>query len=183
MGIEIVVDIGHAHLFIAAQKRTEGVARRDTALDEVGAGIEGEHSRTLIVNDAATEQPAFPALHAERIGGPTGSRGHDVHVRDGRHLGSLRARDVGHAHIAVIIRRAVAETLGHGERTVERLAHRAAERGARLGSGGVGDRGDLDQTGYIRDDVLPDLIDVGLDVADELVIHISAPNWTIGHIV
>ena len=56
--LQIMVNVGHAHFLIAAQQCAEGVARNNAVLEKVSAGVERQHCRALVVNHAATEQPA-----------------------------------------------------------------------------------------------------------------------------
>ena len=53
--LQIMVNVGHAHFLIAAQQRAEGIARGNAVLEQIGAGVERQHGRTLVVDNAATE--------------------------------------------------------------------------------------------------------------------------------
>ena len=145
------------HLFIAAQKRTEGVARRCTRVDEIGAGIEGEHSRTLIVNDAATEQPSLPGAPCGRSRWPNrGPRARRPRARwspPGQPVRPGRRPCPHSRHHPPCGSRDARPRRAHGraprapDGRTERLLS-AAEASAIEGS---------DQTGYISDDVLPEI--------------------------
>ena len=56
--LQIMVNVGHAHFLIASQQRAEGIARGNAVLEQIGAGVERQHRRALVVDYAATEQPA-----------------------------------------------------------------------------------------------------------------------------
>ena len=155
-----MVNVGHAHFLIAAQQRAEGIARGNAVLEQVGAGVERQHGRTLVVDHAAAEQPALATLHRKRIGIPTGAGGNHVHVADSRELLVAAARDIGDAHIALVVARLVAELLRDAERAIERVTDRAAKRrtGLRIGRNRHGRI--THQLRNIGDDILPDLVDV-----------------------
>ena len=158
--LQIMVNVGHAHFLIAAQQRTEGIARHNAVLEQVGAGVERQHRRALVVDHAATEQPALATLHRKRVGVPTGAGRHHVHMADGRKLLIAAPRDIGDAHITLVIARLVAELLRNAERAIERITDRAAKRhtGLRIGSNGHGRI--AHQLLDIGDDILPDLVDI-----------------------
>ncbi len=61
---QVVLDVGHAHLLVAAEQRTERVARGDALTQEERAGIERQNGGALVVDHAATEQPALTTLVA-----------------------------------------------------------------------------------------------------------------------
>ena len=167
--LQIMVNVGHAHFLIAAQQRTEGVARNDAVLEQVGAGVERQHRRTLVVNHAATEQPALAALHRKRVGVPTGASGNHVHVADSRELLVAATRDIGDSHIAPVVARLIAELLRNAERAIERVTDRAAKRrtGLRIGSNGHGRI--AHQLFDIGNDILPDLVDILSDALLHLI--------------
>ena len=160
MVLQIMVNVGHAHFLIAAQQRAEGIARGNAVLEQIGAGVERQHRRTLVVDNAATEQPALATLHRKRVGVPTGAGGHHVHVADGRELLVAAAGNVGDAHIALVVARLVAELLSDAERAIERVTDRAAKRraGLRIGTNCHGRI--THQLLDIGDDILPDLVDI-----------------------
>ena len=155
-----MVNVGHAHFLIAAQQRAEGIARHNAVLDQVGTGVERQHGRALVVDHATTEQPALAALHRKRVGVPTGTGGHHIHMADGRKLLIAAAGNVGDAHIALVVARLVAELLRNAERTIERITDRAAKRrtGLRMGSNGHGRI--AHQLLDIGNDIFPDLVDI-----------------------
>ena len=158
--LQIMVNVGHAHFLIAAQQRAEGIARHNAVFEQISAGVERQHSRTLVVDHAATEQPALAALHRKRIGIPARAGGHHVHMADGRELLVAAARDIGNAHIALVVARLVAELLRNAERAIERVTDRAAKRraGLRIGSNCHGRI--THQLLDIGDDILPDLVNI-----------------------
>ena len=158
--LQIMVNVGHAHFLIAAQQRAEGVARGNAVLEQIGAGVERQHRRTLVVDNAAAEQPALATLHRKRVGVPARAGGHHVHVADGRELLVTAARDIGNAHIALVVARLIAELLRNAERAVERVTDRAAKRRARLCIGRNCHGRIAHQLLDIGDDVLPDLVDI-----------------------
>ena len=158
--LQIMVNVGHAHFLIAAQQRAEGVARDNTVLEQIGAGVERQHGRTLVVDNAAAEQPALATLHRKRVGVPARAGGHHVHVADGRELLVAAARNIGNAHIALVVARLIAELLRDAERTVERVTDRAAKRRAGLCIGRNCHGRIAHQLLDIGDDIFPDLVDI-----------------------
>ena len=85
--LEIVVNVGHPHLLVATQERTEAVTRRDTLMQQEGSRIEREHSRALVVGDAATEEIALTLAHGKGVARPAGAGRDHVHVTDRGELG------------------------------------------------------------------------------------------------
>ena len=158
--LQIMVNIGHAHFLIAAQQGAEGIARGNAVLEQIGAGVERQYRRTLVVDHAAAEQPALATLHRKRVGVPARAGGHHVHVADGRELLVAATGDIGNAHIALVVARLVAEVLCDAERAIERVTDRAAKRRTGLRIGSNGNRRVAHQLLDIGDDVLPDLVDV-----------------------
>ena len=129
-------------------------------LEQVGAGVERQHGRTLVVDNAAAEQPALATLHRKRVGVPARAGGDHVHVADGRELLVAAARDIGNAHIALVVARLVAELLRNAECAIERVTDRAAKRRAGLRIGRNRHGRITHQLRNIGDDILPDLVDV-----------------------
>ena len=158
--LQIMVNVGHAHFLIAAQQRAEGIARHNAVLEQVGAGVERQHGRTLVVDYAAAEQPALAALHRKRVGVPTGASGYHVHMADSRELLIAAARNIGDSHKALVVARLVAELLRDAERAIECVTDRAAKRRAGLRIGSNGHRWITHQLLDIGDDILPDLVDI-----------------------
>ena len=158
--LQIMVNVGHAHFLIAAQQCAEGVARNNAVLEQIGAGVERQHRRTLVVDNAAAEQPALATLHRKRVGVPARAGGHHVHVADGRELLVAAARNIGNAHIALVVARLIAELLRDAERTVERVTDRAAKRRAGLCIGRNCHGRIAHQLLDIGDDIFPDLVDI-----------------------
>ena len=158
--LQIMVNVGHAHFLIAAQQRAEGIARGNTVLEQIGAGVERQHGRTLVVDNAATEQPALATLHRKRVGVPTGTGGHHVNMANGRELFVAAARNIGNAHIALVVARLVAELLRDAESAIERVTDRAAKRRAGLCIGGNCHGRITHQLLDIGDDILPDIVDI-----------------------
>ena len=167
--LQIMVNVGHAHFLIAAQHRAEGVARGNTVLEQIGAGVERQHGRTLVVDNAAAEQPALATLHRKRVGVPAGAGGHHVHMANGRELLVTAARDIGNAHIALVVARLVAELLRNAERAIERITDRAAKRRAGLCIGRNCHGRITHQLLDIGDDIFPDLIDILSDALLHLI--------------
>ena len=158
--LQIMVNVGHAHFLIAAQQCAEGVARNNAVLEKVSAGVERQHRRALVVNNAATEQPALAALHGERVGVPARAGRHHVHVADSRELLVAAARDIGDSHIALVVARLIAELLRNAERAIERITDRATKRRAGLRIGRNCHGRITHQLLDIGDDILPDLVDI-----------------------
>ena len=158
--LQIMVNVGHAHFLIAAQQCAEGVARNNAVLEKVSAGVERQHCRALVVNHAATEQPALAALHGERVGVPARAGGNHVHVADSRELLVAAARNIGDSHIALVVARLIAELLRNAERAIERITDRAAKRRAGLRIGRNCHGRITHQLLDIGDDILPDLVDI-----------------------
>ena len=173
--LQIMVNVGHAHFLIAAQQRTEGIARHDAVLEQIGAGVERQHGRTLVVDNAAAEQPALATLHRKRVGVPARAGGDHVHVADGRELLVAAARDIGNAHIALVVARLVAELLRNAECAIERVTDRAAKRRAGLRIGRNRHGRITHQLLNIGDDILPDLVDILGDALLHLI-HGRPPN-------
>ena len=155
-----MVNVGHAHFLIAAQQCAEGVAWHNAVLEQVGASVERQHRRALVVDHAAAEQPALAALHRKRVGVPAGACGHHVHMADSRELLIAAARDIGDAHIALVIARLVAELLRDAECAIERITDRAAKRRTGLRIGSNGHRRIAHQLLDIGDDIFPNLVDI-----------------------
>ena len=158
--LQIMVNVGHTHFLIATQQRAEGVARGNTVLKQIGAGVERQHGRTLVVDNAAAEQPALATLHRKRVGVPARAGGHHVHMANGRELLVAAAGNVGNAHIALVVARLVAELLRNAERAIERVTDRAAKRRAGLRIGRNCHGRITHQLLDIGDDILPDLVDI-----------------------
>ena len=167
--LQIMVNVGHAHFLIAAQQRAEGVARGNAVLEQIGAGVERQHGRTLVVDHAAAEQPALATLHRKRVGVPAGAGGHHVHMANGRELLVTAARDIGNAHIALVVARLVAELLRNAERAIERVTDRAAKRRAGLCIGRNCHGRITHQLLNIGDDIFPDLVDILSDALLHLI--------------
>ena len=158
--LQIMVNVGHAHFLIAAQQRAEGIARGNAVLEQIGASVERQHRRAFVVDNAAAEQPALATLHRKRVGVPTGASGYHVHMADSRKLLIAAARNIGNAHIALVIARLVAELLRNVERAIERITDRAAKRRTGLCIGSNGHGRIAHQLLDIGDDILPDLVDI-----------------------
>ena len=171
MAGQIVADVVHARLLVRAQQRTEGIARLDALVQQICTGIESQNGRALVVDHASAEQPSVATLHRERIGVPTGARGHHVNVRDGRDLALALARDVGHAHVAVVMRGLVTEFGRDLERAVESGTGILAKRCARLVRALNGNGGHGDELGDICQNAVPDLIHVRVDARFQILIH------------
>ena len=158
--LQIMVNVGHAHFLIAAQQRAEGVARNDAVLEQVGAGVERQHGRTLVVDHAAAEQPALATLHRKRVGVPAGASGYHVNMADSRELFVAAARDIGDSHIALVVARLIAELLRNAERAIERITDRAAKRRTELRIGRNCHGRIAHQLFDIGNDIFPDLVDI-----------------------
>ena len=81
-------------------------------------------------------------------------------MADGRELLVAATRNVGNAHIALVVARLVAELLRDAERAVERVTDRAAKRRARLRIGRNRHGRITHQLRNIADDILPNLVDI-----------------------
>ena len=154
------MNVGHAHFLIAAQQRAEGIARGNAVLEQIGAGVERQHRRTLVVDHATAEQPALATLHRKRIGVPAGACGHHVHVADGRELLVAATRDIGNAHVTLVVACLIAELLRDAERAIERVTNRTAKRRAGLRIGRNRHGRIAHQLLDIGDDIFPDLVDI-----------------------
>ena len=161
--LEVMMDIGHAHLLVAPQQGAERVTGRYALAQQVRARIQGEHRRALVVDHAAAEQPALASLHGKRVGGPARAGGHHVHVRDRSDVLRALAGDIRVAYKALVVTRLVAQSLGDAERAVQRGAHGTPERRTGLGSRRIGHGRVRNERGDIRNDVLPHLVDVRVD--------------------
>ena len=128
--------------------------------EQVSAGIERQHGRAFVIDHAAAEQPALATLHRKRVGVPTGAGGNHIHVADSRELLVAAARDIGNAHITLVVARLVAELLRDAERAIERVTDRAAKRRAGLRIGRNRHGRVAHQLRNIGDDILPNLVDV-----------------------
>ena len=168
---QVVLDVGHAHLLVAAEQRTERVARGDALTQEERAGIERQNGGSLVVDHAAAEQPALAALHGKRVRAPTGTGGDHVDVRDGGDVLLALARDVCDSDIAVIVGHLVPQALGDAQAAIERVTHGSAEWSARFGHRGVGDGRICHQGGDVGNDILPDFIDVVLNALHHIRAH------------
>ena len=168
---QVVLDVGHAHLLVAAEQRTERVARRDALTQEERTGIERQHGGALVIDHTAAEQPALTTLHGKRVGIPTRPSGNDIDMRDGGDLLFTLARDVCDSDIAVIVGHLVPQALGDAQAAIERVTHGPAERGARLGLRSVGDGRICHQGGDVGNDILPDFIDVFLNALHNIHAH------------
>ena len=168
---QVVLDVGHAHLLVAAEQRTERVARRDALTQEERTGIERQHGGALVIDHTAAEQPALTTLHGKRVGIPTRPSGNDIDMRDGGDLLFTLARDVCDSDIAVIVGRLVPQALGDAQAAIERVTHGSAERSARFGRRGVGDGRICHQGGDVGNDILPDFIDVFLNALHNIHAH------------
>jgi hypothetical protein len=168
---QIMMYVRHAHLFIAADERTEGVARRDAGAQQVGARIQREHGRPLVVDHTAAEQPSFAPLHGEGVGRPTGACGDHVDMRDGGDMPGALASDIGKTDITLVISHLIAQALCNGEGGIQRPANGRAKGGTCLAHRRIGNRGMRHEGGDICDDVLPHLVDVVLDVLHHISAH------------
>ena len=90
-------------------------------------------------------------------------------MANGRELLVTAARDIGNAHIALVVARLVAELLRNAERAIERITNRAAKRRARLRIGSNGYGRITHQLLDIGDDILPDLVDILSDALLHLI--------------
>ena len=81
-------------------------------------------------------------------------------MTDSRKLLIATARDIGNAHITLVIARLVAELLRNAERAIERITDRSAKRRTGLRIGSNGHRRIAHQLFDIGDDIFPDLVDI-----------------------
>ena len=139
MAGKVVLDVGHAHLLVAAEQRTERVARGDALTQEERTSIERQDGRALVVDHTAAEQPALTTLHGKRVRAPTGAGGDHVDVRDGGDVLLTLARYISHTHIPRIVTHLIAQAPGDRQGAIKRVTHGPAERGARLGRRVIGD--------------------------------------------
>ena len=81
-------------------------------------------------------------------------------MADGRELLVAATRDIGNAHIALVVARLVAELLRDAERAIERVTDRAAKRRAGLRIGRNCHGRITYQLLDIGDDIFPDLVNI-----------------------
>ena len=81
-------------------------------------------------------------------------------MADGRELFVAAARDIGNAHIALVVACLVAELLRDAERAIERVTNRTAKRCAGLRISRNRHGRIAHQPLDIGDDILPDLVDI-----------------------
>ena len=173
MSLQIVMDVRHAHLFVAPQERPDGVARRDAVAQQVRARVETEHRRAFVVDDTAAHEPAVAAAHGPGVAVPARTSGNHVHVGDGRNLFLALTGNVADADVSPVVRDLVAQPRRDAQRTIERRAHIATIGStglhrARIRHGRMGDeRGDVVQH------VVPHLVDVRVDARFQILSHKS----------
>ena len=140
--------------------------------------VEREDEGALVVEDAASEQVALASRDVERVDGPAEAERNDVGVGDRGDVALRLAREVGVAEVAVEVVRVEAETAGDGEGAGERLVRSGAPGLARLGMVEVLDRLDLHERADVGDHVLPDLVDVLVNLCLELLVrHDGLPAY------
>ena len=81
-------------------------------------------------------------------------------MADSRKLLIAAARDIGNAHITLVVACLVAELLRNAERAIERITDRTAKRRTGLRIGSNGHRRIAHQLFDIGDDIFPDLVDI-----------------------
>ena len=175
---EVVVHVAHVGLLVAAHNRAQGQGQAlpgalDMALEEVG-GVERHHEGALVVEDAAADEVAVLARDVQGIEGPTNPERHYVGVRDGGEVALRGARQVREADVALAVVRLEAEPRGHLEAATQCLAGRLAPGTAGRRALEVLDGLDLHEVVDVSYRVLPDLVDVGVDLGLELLVcHVS----------
>lgn len=97
-------------------------------------------------------------------------------MADGRELLVAAARDIGNAHIALVVARLIAKLLRDAERTVERVTDRAAKRRAGLCIGRNCHGRIAHQLLDIGDDIFPDLVDILSDALLHLIHRLLLTN-------
>ena len=135
--------------------------------------VEGEHEGALVVLDAAADEPAVPARDLEGGEGPAQAQRHDVGVGDRGEV-ALRAGGAGHigkSQVAVDVGHGEAQTLSHPFGLVEGVPGRRAPGLAGLRRGEVLHGLVAHQARDVGDDVLPDLVDVGVHLLLELLVY------------
>ena len=80
-------------------------------------------------------------------------------------------RDIGDADVALIVPRLVSKAMGDAESAVEGISHGGTERSAGHRFPSIGDRRMRDEGGDVGHHILPDLIDICLNV-----IHTSSAH-------
>ncbi len=168
---EIVTNVIHARFFIRAQKCTEGIARFNALAQQKGAGVKAHHSRALVVNDTAAQQPALTTLHRKRVSIPTRTSRNHINVSNRCNLALALTRDIRDTHIAIVMRGLIAKFLRNRERTVERRTRACTKRCARLVGTFNCHRRHSYQCSNVLQHVIPNLVDIGVNTSFQILIH------------
>ena len=132
MSRQIMGHILHARLLIATQECAERIPGGHALAKEKCASVQTKNGRTLVVDDAAAEQPTVTARHGKRIGVPARAGGNHVNMGDCGNLALRLAGDICHTHIALIIGGLITELRGDAQRAIECSARVFAKRSTRL---------------------------------------------------
>ena len=166
--VEVVLDVAHVGLLVGAEDHAQGVrqalARGRDALREEAASVEREHRGTLVVDDAAAEEPAVATDHLEGIGVPARAGGDDVDVRNRGDLLLGLTDEIRIAEVALAIMRLEAADVGDAECLVECRAGTGAPRGALGGMLEVLLAAVANESLDVIEDLRPHAVDKLLDV-------------------
>ena len=166
--LEVVFDVAHADLFVAAEHHAQRVGQLDPRAGKVVRHIHREDGRALVIDDAAAEEVALALREHKGVLRPAGSRRDHVHMGDRRDLLVARALEVGEAEPAVAVVGLEAEALALLEGHLERGVGVGAVGRALLGLARVGDAGNRDELGHVGKHARPDLLHVRVDAREEL---------------
>ena len=164
IAVKVVGHVSHARLLVVADDAAEGVRELlarllNLAAEEVGR-VEGEDEGALVVQDAAADEVAVLAGDVQCGEGPAQAKRHDVGVGDGGYIRVGLAGHVSKADVAVKVGDLKAKTGGNALSGNEGLVCLGAKGLAGLGRLEVLDGLDLDQGADVLDDVLPNLLDI-----------------------
>ena len=119
--LQVVVHILHMGLFVVADQGADGIAQLIALLLEELQGVQSGHHGTLVVGNAAAQQPAVLNAHGEGVGRPAVAHGHHVHMADGRQI--LFRVLAGQLCVADVVF-AVAGGKAHARSQLQRLVQR-----------------------------------------------------------
>ena len=126
--LQVVGDIAHPRLLIAAKNKTHRMAQVRTAIKPEFQAIQRREQRSLIVRGAASNKHAILASKAERIEIPTLPSGNHINMADNANLLPAFAWQIGKTGIPTSIMRLQPHALGNGKRFVKRRTRPRTER-------------------------------------------------------
>ena len=171
----VVVNIVHMGLLVGTQQGAHGVAQGDAAVLQVFEGVQAEDARTLVIGNAAPQQPAVAHAHGVGVGVPAVALGDNVGVGDGgkKLLPFGDGGGVRPADIAVGIIGVQTQLGGDLQRLVKGCLGTGAEGRARLG--GTLDTGNGYQTGDVPQHGVAVLFGKGINGCPTRIIHSQKP--------